>query len=585
MQTTTTAPALCIPLAAGFKPESPAIPIPNGGAAPLDSTRLAIASVRDGSGQVRVGVITGDDDATFGASASLGPADNIRIASIGGRAFVMYSKAGGLFARALDISGTTVNLGTESQVAPVGSPAQFDLLPMSPDLFVVLRGGSFARPMAVGADLTLTGGAEVSLGTSDMASGTRLGPSELVLATSDSSGAATVRAASMSGTILILGTPLDVPVPPVVPVFVAVAMPVSVTAVGAQMFILTVARGPNSSDAFVGEISGPAVPGTVSVGAPTAVPFVTTDSEVQRAARMGDDTPTTVLVGPGGFASACIDNVGSGNVLVVLRDGRGGGTRMTAFPMISDDLRVVIEDGNGAARVGELERRELNETTPPPVVTTLPPVTVPPGTASFCIRDVAPWPFYSPGIDLTVTVECTLDPATVSTYIVEETYPAGWIVVPGSVPAGGVDNGVSIRWFFLDNMPRSLSYVLTPRVNVSGTVTVLGTLSVDGPAGLSVVRTAGPESLRGSVHPAEARPGKRPNFHIEIDDVLDYAKAFLDDDDLRFPGISSPNRAPFVLRAGVIWKTHFQGKYRDDNSVEPLDSDRQSDRWREEPDD
>jgi len=582
--TTTTSPALCIPLATAFNPESPAIPIPNGGASPIDSTRLAIASAAAGSGQVRVGVVAGDDDVTFGAPVLLGAADDVRIATAGGRAFTVYSKPGGLFARALEISGTTVNLGAESQVAPGGSPpVQFDLLPMSSNLFVVLRGGSFARPVDVAADLALTTGAEVSLGPSDMAAGARIGPSELVLATSDSSGAVRVRAASVSGTALILGTPLDMPAQPATPIFVAVAMPVMVEAVAARAFILTVARGPNSSDAFVGAVSG--APGTVSVGSPASIPFVATDAVVQRAELGGDDTPTIVLIGAGGFASACIDSTGTGDVLVVLRGGRGGGARMTPFPTMSDDLRVVIEDGGGAARVGELERRELNETTPPPVVTTFPPVTVPPGAASFCVRDIAPWPFYSPGIDLTVTVECSLDPVSVSTYIVEETYPPGWAVVPGSVSAGGVDNGVSVRWFFLDNILRSLSYVLTPRVGVSGTVTVSGTLSVDGPGGLSVVRTAGPESLRGSIHPAEARPGKRPNFHIEIDDVLDYARAFLEDDDLRFPGISSPNRAPFVLRASVIWKTHFQGKYRDDSSAEPLDSDRQSERWREEPDD
>ena len=108
-----------------------------------------------------------------------------------------------------------------------------------------------------------------------------------------------------------------------------------------------------------------------------------------------------------------------------------------------------------------------------------------------CVRDLTP-DDYVPGSPTTVTLTCTIDTGATSTYIVEDTYPVGWTI--SNLSTGGVDNGTSVRWFFLDNADRVLSYDATPPALESGVKNFSGTIDSDGSGGFQSVPTTGESS-------------------------------------------------------------------------------------------
>jgi hypothetical protein len=87
---------------------------------------------------------------------------------------------------------------------------------------------------------------------------------------------------------------------------------------------------------------------------------------------------------------------------------------------------------------------------------------------------------YLPGVALPISM--LVEPGTGSmVYTIEEFPPSGWGV--DAISDGGIldVSGQVIRWGpFQDDMPRTLSYTLTPPSGVSGTVVFTGRLSVDG---------------------------------------------------------------------------------------------------------
>jgi len=112
--------------------------------------------------------------------------------------------------------------------------------------------------------------------------------------------------------------------------------------------------------------------------------------------------------------------------------------------------------------------------------------------ANVCTRNLTP-DDYAVGFPQLVELDVVIDASIASTYIVEDVYPAGWSVVGGSIsPGSGVDNGTSVRWFFLDSLSRSLSYEVMPAG--SGTQAFSGTCDSDGPGGFQSVATVGESS-------------------------------------------------------------------------------------------
>lgn len=95
-------------------------------------------------------------------------------------------------------------------------------------------------------------------------------------------------------------------------------------------------------------------------------------------------------------------------------------------------------------------------------------------------------PKYTPGSPLTVTL--TVVPgAAVGFYAIEEAYPPRWTI--SSVSDGGaVDlaNG-KVKWFFVDNLTRTLTFVATPPSDETEPRTFTGTLVVDADAPITVI--------------------------------------------------------------------------------------------------
>ncbi len=108
-----------------------------------------------------------------------------------------------------------------------------------------------------------------------------------------------------------------------------------------------------------------------------------------------------------------------------------------------------------------------------------------------CVRDLTP-DDYVPGSPTVVTLTTTIDTGTTSTYIVEDIYPAGWTI--SGISLGGVDNGTSVRWFFLDNANRVLSYSATPPALETGTKNFSGTIDSDGPGGFQSAAISGEDT-------------------------------------------------------------------------------------------
>lgn len=182
---------------------------------------------------------------------------------------------------------------------------------------------------------------------------------------------------------------------------------------------------------------------------------------------------------------------------------------------------------------------------------------------------------YVAGQPVAVTLSVDVDGSLASTYIVEEEYPAGW-TVSGISPMGGADNGTTIRWFFLDNLDRSLTYNITPPGGESGPASWSGTIDTDGSGGYQSVPTGGGSSLDDTwPHPADTSA----NMVLSSAEVLAYANAFLNNNSAVFPGISGSSRTAYVLRAAAIFLATFGGAYADVGTTAPIDSTAHPARW------
>ncbi len=206
---------------------------------------------------------------------------------------------------------------------------------------------------------------------------------------------------------------------------------------------------------------------------------------------------------------------------------------------------------------------------------------------STCTRSFSPPGGYTPGSPATVTLTCTIDAAAASTYIVEEIYPVGWTV--GAISDGGADNGTTVRWFFIDNTNRVLTYEITPPLLEAGPKTFGGTIDTDGPGGFQTAPIGGTMSydlLIAAPHPADTTVGGllgNSDFQIQTPEILAYAAAFLAGDGTKFPGITA-NRTAYVLRAAAIFLANSQSRYADVGTASPVDDPAHPARWQESPD-
>ena len=118
--------------------------------------------------------------------------------------------------------------------------------------------------------------------------------------------------------------------------------------------------------------------------------------------------------------------------------------------------------GNEFQAIGGETSSDLAGTTTAPATTvpatTAPATTVPPG-ATTVVR-AFDTPTYTPDIAFGVTLDATVGSGDAASYVVEEFTPFGWM--PSAISDGGVFDGTSIRWFFLDANSRTLSYQITP---------------------------------------------------------------------------------------------------------------------------
>ncbi|MBI3417784.1 MAG: hypothetical protein HY043_21035 [Verrucomicrobia bacterium] len=86
---------------------------------------------------------------------------------------------------------------------------------------------------------------------------------------------------------------------------------------------------------------------------------------------------------------------------------------------------------------------------------------------------------YVPTESITVRIPVTPPAGTVS-YAIEDVLPAGWTAANIS-DSGEFDPAENtVRWFFLDSTPRTLTYIATPGADTSGVAAFAGTVSFDG---------------------------------------------------------------------------------------------------------
>jgi len=87
-------------------------------------------------------------------------------------------------------------------------------------------------------------------------------------------------------------------------------------------------------------------------------------------------------------------------------------------------------------------------------------------------------------------------------------------------------------------------------------------------------------------HPADTGPGT-PDFRCEPAEVLAYAAAWLGGGALEFQGtpLTGPGVASaYILRAAAITLAHFQARYGDVGSADPVNSVAHPQRWQALPD-
>ncbi|MCG3198798.1 MAG: hypothetical protein GHCLOJNM_03305 [bacterium] len=89
---------------------------------------------------------------------------------------------------------------------------------------------------------------------------------------------------------------------------------------------------------------------------------------------------------------------------------------------------------------------------------------------------------YAVGTPLNVTITLSFPGEPPSVVLLEDEVPAGWIVEAGAATNGGVFSGGKVRWSFVEGLgnhppPPSVTYVVVPPAEATGTVTFTGTLA------------------------------------------------------------------------------------------------------------
>jgi hypothetical protein len=147
-------------------------------------------------------------------------------------------------------------------------------------------------------------------------------------------------------------------------------------------------------------------------------------------------------------------------------------------------------DGPGGFEFGDIGG-ETSSQAAAATTTSSPATTAPPG-ATTVVR-AFDTPTYTPDVAFGVTLDATVGSGDAATYIVEEFTPFGW--EPSAISNGGVFNGTSIRWFFLDANSRTLSYQITPPLDETACRSFAGHGLFDGGPGFFAVAVTGDTSI------------------------------------------------------------------------------------------
>jgi len=201
-----------------------------------------------------------------------------------------------------------------------------------------------------------------------------------------------------------------------------------------------------------------------------------------------------------------------------------------------------------------------------------------------CTRSFVPHGWV-PGQPTAVSLTVVDDGAQTYTWFVEEDYPNGWGV--SNISSGGVDNGITIRWFALGPISTTLTYQITPPGQMQGQAQFSGNLLGDGPPGPHTIPIGGEQTLDEFVaaqHPCDTN---QPDWTAQPQEVLAWAATWLAGNPLFFQ--ATPLSAPgvpqaYILRSAAISLAHFQARYNDIGSLVPINSTGHPQRWRELPD-
>lgn len=170
--------------------------------------------------------------------------------------------------------------------------------------------------------------------------------------------------------------------------------------------------------------------------------------------------------------------------------------------------------------------------------------------------------YYSPGYDVSVTLTTT--PTTGSySYAVQDAYPIGWAVK--SVGDGGahdVANALVKFGPYLDNTPRTLTYVVTAPVDALGEATFTGEIAAGSP---SAVITGDSVIAPAPLHPADQNPA---NARITIGEATAYGTAWRSGNAWSI----APENIPidYVTRAGLLWRAGETYRFDSEAAGAPL---------------
>ena len=178
-----------------------------------------------------------------------------------------------------------------------------------------------------------------------------------------------------------------------------------------------------------------------------------------------------------------------------------------------------------------------------------------PSGSSFALRRLPSG--YIGRTQLTVSIEAA-PPNRALAYGLEDQQPAGWTI--SDIDSGGAHDTVSgkIKWTFLDNNPRTLTYRVTPPAGTSGVQCFSGIGNVNGTDENPI---GGDQCIElAQQHPADLEPS---DWSLSLSEVLKYAAAYKRGDVWSM----NPNPIPldYVIRGLVLYKSGEQ--YRIDESI------------------